>query len=1197
MNFGAKQIKVLVSVTLVLLMIFSISFVSSAIADTGVPNIISYQGHLTDSGGNLLGGVGTPYYFRFSFYDSPTVGSGNKVWPLTSPSSVPLTVKQGSFNVDIGDTTNGYPDTLNYNFNSNQKVYLQIEISSDNTNFETLSPRSPITSAPFSQVSSQVNGTGASSFGTTTPITNSLISAVTTGINQVAMTIKGAVGQVANLFNITDSNGSSLFSVGPTGAISASSSLTVYGPATFYNTLNAGTSTISNLTLGSSGVLTSLLGSGLSNFSGELTVSTSTIRNAFSALGSGLSYSPSTGAFTNTGVTALGGTTNQINVSGMTGTVTLSLPQNIDTGATPTFASTTLSNFTAGSIPFFGTGGALAQSNSNLFWNNASGRLGIGTSTPSYLLDVNGNARIFGTLNLSAGNSTGGLSVNGAGTLLLNSSTGAGVNVYGTLAPSNAASTGLGDTSHRWLGYFGTLDASATSTFSGNVGIGTTNPATSLNIVQPSTVATALQISYNDATGIAHPLKIYQGTSGTNWFGGDNITTVQGSSVRLNGANFTVDASGNTDILGNVGIGTTTPATILDVSGVTTLRGNVLFGTDGTYNIGAFGASRPSTVYTNAVYSFGNVNASSIYFNGYGSRITNTGAGDILLSNGINNTDFDQLQFGNNTSLYPSLLISTSTSANGVALQVTAGNKTGTANLLVNGKIGIGSTTPSESLSVVGNLNLTGSFKLSGDAGTAGKLLQTTGSGLQWVATSSLGITANLTSLSSINFGNSNTMAGGSNATAIGYNNTAGSGGSTNQAVAIGINNTATANVTASVGNNNAVSNVFSSGFGYQNTVSGGQASGFGYINSVSADNSSAFGYQNSVSGTTAGAFGASNIVVGTRSLHVGYNNSSVGGSGATVLIGNNNIGYGSNTYVFGDSVTGEANKIQFGLSNTTKVTINNLGYLGLGSTTPSTLLSVGGNAFITGTLKLTGVGVGTLSTDANGNVTGSSDERLKNIQGNFTRGLIDLEKINPILYTWKPFTGYDALSTYAGFSAQNMGLAIPEAVATDTAGYLGIYDRPILATLVNAVKEIANKIDSIMKWFGGDGSKFNVSGDVCVDNVCVTKDQFKNMLQNAGGTTQLQTNLSSKNISEQQSSTSDSGASSSEADMSNSSSSTPPSSPSFTNSSSSSQTSGDSVANTQDVTPPPAPSPEPIENPAVVPSVSESPAQSPAQN
>lgn len=175
---------------------------------------------------------------------------------------------------------------------------------------------------------------------------------------------------------------------------------------------------------------------------------------------------------------------------------------------------------------------------------------------------------------------------------------------------------------------------------------------------------------------------------------------------------------------------------------------------------------------------------------------------------------------------------------------------------------------------------------------------------------------------------------------------------------------------------------------------------------------------------------------------------------------------------------------------------VDSSGNVGIG-TTPSAQLHT------TGTVRfaaLTGVGAN-LIVDSNGNVTVSSDERLKNIQGNFNRGLADLQNINPILFKWKPETGYDASSTYAGFSAQNIQANIPEAVATDAKGFLTLADRPILATLVNAVKEIGNKIASIMSWFGGDGSKMTIQGDVCVDDVCVTKDQFKNLLQNSGGT------------------------------------------------------------------------------------------------
>lgn len=51
----------------------------------------------------------------------------------------------------------------------------------------------------------------------------------------------------------------------------------------------------------------------------------------------------------NTGVTSVSGTANQVNVSGSSGAVTFSLPQNIDPNATPTFDAVTLDNLPGGS--------------------------------------------------------------------------------------------------------------------------------------------------------------------------------------------------------------------------------------------------------------------------------------------------------------------------------------------------------------------------------------------------------------------------------------------------------------------------------------------------------------------------------------------------------------------------------------------------------------------------------------------------------------------------------------------------------------------------------------------------------------------------------------------------------------------------------------------------------------------------------
>ena len=135
-------------------------------------------------------------------------------------------------------------------------------------------------------------------------------------------------------------------------------------------------------------------------------------------------------------------------------------------------------------------------------------------------------------------------------------------------------------------------------------------------------------------------------------------------------------------------------------------------------------------------------------------------------------------------------------------------------------------------------------------------------------------------------------------------------------------------------------------------------------------------------------------------------------------------------------------------------------GNLGIGTSTPTAQLTV------QGTVRLASLGSAGASpvTDNAGNLTISSDARLKNVVSNFNRGLFDIQKIQPINYQWKPETGYDASSTYTGFLAQNIQLAIPEAVGTSSNGYLNLADRPIIATLVNAVKEIGSFISKIEK-------------------------------------------------------------------------------------------------------------------------------------
>ena len=84
--------KVFLRIFCVLLLSGAATFVllSSTFAATGVPEILNHQGRLLDSSGNLLGGDGTDFCFRFSIYDDATVGAPDtKLWPSSTPSRRP----------------------------------------------------------------------------------------------------------------------------------------------------------------------------------------------------------------------------------------------------------------------------------------------------------------------------------------------------------------------------------------------------------------------------------------------------------------------------------------------------------------------------------------------------------------------------------------------------------------------------------------------------------------------------------------------------------------------------------------------------------------------------------------------------------------------------------------------------------------------------------------------------------------------------------------------------------------------------------------------------------------------------------------------------------------------------------------------------------------------------------------------------
>jgi hypothetical protein len=98
--------------------------------------------------------------------------------------------------------------------------------------------------------------------------------------------------------------------------------------------------------------------------------------------------------------------------------------------------------------------------------------------------------------------------------------------------------------------------------------------------------------------------------------------------------------------------------------------------------------------------------------------------------------------------------------------------------------------------------------------------------------------------------------------------------------------------------------------------------------------------------------------------------------------------------------------------------------------------------------------------------LTGTSDERLKENIRPFSRGLEAIVKLSPKLFQWneegRAKTGFSEGQEFAGLIAQNLQEAIPEAVGLEDGKWLTVSDRPIIAALINAVKELSARIEQL---------------------------------------------------------------------------------------------------------------------------------------
>ena len=719
---------------------------------------------------------------------------------------------------------------------------------------------------------------------------------------------------------------------------------------------------------------------------------------------------------------------------------------------------------------------------------DSSGNVGIGTSSPSEALTVNGQKvrLIHNATGGSAGeenNVNTDLYIGGTSSTSSGYFTGGRTFFTGYEGSINGTVYGFEGSGNRIIGikagsYIATSTTGMFISNTGNVGINTKSPTNTLTVSGTAQVTGQLYDSSGDA-GTAGQVLSTTGTS-TNWvsISTDSLTDADGDTqiqVEEGSDDDTIrfDTAGTERMVinntGNVGIGMTPLSSMsLGVSGtIYSGETSTLSGQNNNVKL----LINNATTQTNSP----GASHGSIAWVGHNRNISSNLAAEIETVYGA----FDDTG---------ELVFKTSNDAN---------NPLDRMRISQHGNVGIGTTSPTQTLTVSGTAQVTGQlYDSSGDAGTNGQVLSSTGTQTNWISISTDSITdadgdtqiqvEEGTDEDMIRFdtagtermlidSSGNVGIGTSTPTAVLHVSTSGqelAAASYNDVTSIpndGTWTTLIADVTT-VDNITPLTLSFDPvSFNTPPTFnfSSANTNGTGIVEAdgtVLRDNlkSSYWFYDqdDTYIKVLRVEFQLNGNALEVREQAARYR------TGSSVPAANRTNAYFSGAgWTTGgyrlDLVRVSSQAISY-ITNTA-IAVNSTG-LGVGTDSPTHTLTVSGTAKITGAVQLSNYGAGAVQSDANGNLSVSSDERLKTVVGSFERGLKEILQLKPINYQWNAQSGLDPEGVYSGFSAQNVQAVIPEAVGQDQKGYLTLSDRPIIGALVNAIKALKTENDQLKK-------------------------------------------------------------------------------------------------------------------------------------